>query len=254
MSIRKRTLAAAAGLAFAVTTVAAPVALANGDRHDNDNGRSRAAAYPDPTTCADGLLTLVKVRSDEHGNGARVTVAERQDRDAQDALRRAQRADDKARDTRDAAVSAAQAVYKAGQPYLDAAADATAAGVRNQKIANANSEYQAGGTAVALANARQDAAKKRSYLAELRVKLSDAHGAVVRLTVLVNGLCNHTVPAPTEIPEQPPAPVDNPPVDVTPPAPVIVDNPAPVIINNPSIGQVPTGSNTGGGAEAATVE
>jgi hypothetical protein len=263
VSIRKRTLAAAAGFAFVATAVITPAALANGDDDHDGNGRRVQPSVPaDPTTCADGLLTLVRVRTDANRLGARVTIAERQDAQAQHTLVKAQAdlADAKtveattlakwnlaksnlatiaAEDSRTLnhaarLAAATEAEKTAHQAYLDAVAD------------HAKAE-------AALVKAQQDANAKRSYLAELRVKQTNEGALVARLTLLVNGLCNHPVPVP--VPTTEPAPTEEPaPVDTTPPAPVIVNQPQTQIINNPSIGQVPTGSNTGGGAEAAIVE
>jgi hypothetical protein len=273
VSIRKRTLAAAAGLAFAATAVTTPVALANGDNdHDGNGRRAQPAAPADPTTCTDGLLTLVKVRTDEHRLGVRVTVAEQDDEIAQKELRTARQDDQAALETRRIAIHNAEAAYTAGKPYrgtilpgkippdtqalADGRADAAAQATRDSKIADAKNAYANGGTAAKLATAKSNAEAKRSYLAELRVKQTDEHSLVVRLTLLVDSLCQKPAPAPIPTPEptEEPAPVDTtPPVDNTPP-PVIVNQPQTQIINNPAIGQVPTGSNTGGGSEAATVE
>jgi hypothetical protein len=257
VSIRKRTLAAAAGLAFAATAVVTPVALAGGERHQ---------PTPDPTTCTDGLLTLVKVRTDEHRLGATVTVAERQDAAAQNALHKAQA------DYADAKTIEATTLAKWNSRKSELAAiqnelantpnHAARLLVAQQNEASAKQAYldaqaDRAKAEAALVKARQDANAKRSYLAELRVKQTDEHSLVVRLTLLVDSLCQKPAPAPIPTPEptEEPAPVDTtPPVDNTPPAPVIVNQPQTQIINNPAIGQVPTGSNTGGGSEAATVE
>jgi hypothetical protein len=319
VSIRKRTLAAAAAFAVAGITLAAPSALANTaykncnearaagasnipasdpryqpglDRNHNGigceagdpaavvviarvgNGRHAQPTAPgDPTTCTDGLLTLVKVRTDEHRLGVRVTVAEQDDEIAQKELRTARQDDQAALETRRIAIHNAEAAYTAGKPYhgtilpgktppdtqalADGRADAAAQAIRDSKIADAKNAYANGGTAAKLATAKSNAEAKRSYLAELRIKQTDEHSLVVRLTLLVDSLCQKPAPAPIPTPEPTtePAPVDTtPPVDNTPPAPVIVNQPQTQIINNPAIGQVPTGSNTGGGSEAATVE
>lgn len=269
MSIRKRTLAAAAGFAFVATAVVTPAALANGDNDHDGNGRRAQPATPaDPTTCTDGLLTLVKVRTDEHRLGATVTVAERQDAQAQRNLAKAQADLANARTVEAATLAKWNAAKtelanaQAEDPKVKGHADRLAAAIKAEQLAHqayldaVTSRKQAEAD---LIKARQDAEKARSYLAELRVKQTNEHSLVVRLTLLVDGLCQKPAPAPAPIPTPEPTteptPVDTtPPVDNTPPAPVIVNQPQTQIVNNPAIGQVPTGSNTGGGAEAATVE
>lgn len=263
MSIRKRTLAAAAGFAFVATAVITPAALANGDDDHDGNGRRVQPSVPaDPTTCADGLLTLVRVRTDANRLGARVTIAERQDAQAQHTLVKAQ-ADLADAKTVEATTKAKLAAAKIELDKVKAEPVATP-GHAGHLVAAQNAydnAYKAYADAQAdrakaeadLLKAQQDANAKRSYLAELRVKQTNEGALVARLTLLVNGLCNHPVPVP--VPTTEPAPTEEPaPVDTTPPAPVIVNQPQTQIINNPSIGQVPTGSNTGGGAEAAIVE
>jgi hypothetical protein len=266
VSIRKRTLAAAAGLAFVATAAITPAALAGGDSDHDGNGRRAQPSVPaDPTTCTDGLLTLVKVRTDANRLGATVTVAERQDAAAQDALRKAQAglADAKAVE---AGTKAKLATAKIELDKVKAEPVATPGhagrlvaaqnAYDNAYKAYADAQADTAKADAALIKARQDAEAKRSYLAELRVKQTNEGNLVARLTLLVDRLCQKPVPVPTPEPttEQPPPPVDTtPPVDNTPP-PVIVNQPQTQIINNPAIGQVPTGSNTGGGSEAATVE
>lgn len=165
------------------------------------------------------------------------------------------------------------------QLKADQRADAAALLIRDQKIADANSEYQAGGTAAALVKAQHEYNRNHSALLDIRARLGGAHNDVARITVIVGKLCNQTPPATGgfkncddaiaagvhDIPASDPryrrdldsdgdgiaceAPTA--PIDTTTPAP---SNNGTVIVNNPSIGQVPTGSNTGGGAEAANVE
>ena len=266
MFISKRTVAAAAALAFATLTVAAPTALAGGDR-DNDHHAPARTEPADPTTCADALTSLVNVRTVENGMQGRITILEHQNAEAQAALAKAERDDADARTVEAATLG----------KLHNAEANLANINSENPKGANWQTRQAAAVQAVqvaqnaydsahadrlkadaALVKARQDAERTNSALVDLRYKLNGEHGIVLHLTVLANNLC--ATPAPpvptpappvaTDVPAPPATDVPAPPVD-NGPAP-IVNNP--VIINNPQIGQVPTESQTGGGSMADSVE
>lgn len=246
-----RALAAAAVGALAALTLSTAPALAQPD----------VPPVPDPTTCSDALTDLVKVRTTENGLGARITVLEQDDKTSAKALHMAQQADKEAQATRDAKIAAANSQYtNVDFPAANAVPDNPATPTvnehavalqnaldkRNNAIAAANAAYTSGGTAADLVKAQHEYDRKHSALLDIRARLGGAHNDVARITVIVGKLCNQTPPPPpvTETTEAPA------PVDVTPGP----SNNGTVIVNNPSIGQVPTGSNTGGGSEAASVE
>lgn len=276
-----RALAAAAVGALAALTLSTAPALAQPD----------APHVPDPTTCSDALTSLVKVRTTENGLGARITVLEQDDKTSAKALHMAQQADKEAQATRDAKIAAANSQYtNVDRPAADAVKDDPKTTVdehaqalqkalndRDAAIAAANAAYTSGGTAGDLVKAQRDYNRTHSALLDIRARLGGAHDDVARITVIVGKLCNQTPPATGgfkncddaiaagvhDIPASDPryrrdldsdgdgiaceaAPA---PVDVTPSP----SNNGTVIVNNPSIGQVPTGSNTGGGSEAASV-
>ena len=250
-----RALAATAAGALAALTLSVAPALAQPD----------VPSAPDPTTCTDGLLTLVKVRTTEDHQHTSVTVAEQQDAAAQAALHKAQQDDANAKAV-EAATLAKWNKARSDLATINAEAlphNATWQKRHDDAVAAEQSAYQAyldaqkdrAAADAALVKAHQDAQAKRSYLAELRVDLNHTHADVVRLTVLVDRLCNnHTPPPPpvdttTDTPA-PPVSTDVPPTTEAP----VPSNNGTVIVNNPQIGQVPTGSNTGGGSEADSVE
>ena len=252
-----RALAAAAVGALAALTLSTAPALAQPD----------VPPVPDPTTCSDALTALVKVRTTENGLGARITVLEQDDKTSAKALHMAQQDDNKARQTLRVrlgdynAAKALVAKWDGPDGIHGTADDIPAATVidgktRAQAVAAQTarqSEYEAAntavygpdGTAAKLDRAQRDYNRTHSALLDIRARLGGAHDDVARITVIVGKLCNQTPPPPpvTETTEAPA------PVDVTPGP----SNNGTVIVNNPSIGQVPTGSNTGGGSEAASV-
>lgn len=246
-----RALAAAAVGALAALTLSTAPALAQPD----------VPPVPDPTTCSDALTALVKVRTTENGLGARITVLEQDDKTSAKALHMAQQDDNKARQTLavrksdyDKAVAALADYDKShGAPPLPPVVAATRAGLVDD-VTRTKAAYEAAstavygpnGTAAKLDAAQRDYNRTHSALLDIRARLGGAHNDVARITVIVGKLCNQTPPPPpvTETTEAPA------PVDVTPGP----SNNGTVIVNNPSIGQVPTGSNTGGGSEAASVE
>lgn len=167
----------------------------------------------------------------------------------------AEKADRDAQVTRDAAVAAAQTAYQtaiSNAPVDDpatktvdehqVAVDAALA-KRNTAIANANSAYQAGGTAAALKTAKANAnAADARCAADQRT--SDADAALVVNLGSELTKCQTPTPVPCNCTTTPPVPLPVPtapaPPDVVTPAPIVV-SPAPVIINNPQVGIVPQG-------------
>ena len=247
------------GDGIACEKTAAPINT--GSARTISHQRTTGTVPDDPTTCSDALTSLVKVRTTENGLGARISVLEQEDKIAAKALRSAQQADKEAQATRDAKIAAANSQYtNVDRPAADAITDnpktpvdehavalQNALDKRNNAIAAANAAYASGGTAAALVKAQHEYDRTHSALLDVRAHLGDAHNAVARITIIIGKLCNQTPPPPpVETTTEAPAP----PVDTTP-AP---SNNGTVIVNNPQIGQVPTGSNTGGGAEAANVE
>jgi hypothetical protein len=186
----------------------------------------------------------------------------------------AQKNDNDALATRNAAVATAQHTYAAGLPYTtvgtiippetqaQANARATAAAVtaaqttRNIAVSTAQSNYLAGGTAAALSAARTAAnAADARCNTDQRTENTDA-ALVVTLGADL-GRCQTpptpcNCPTPTPVPTVTPVPLpgpDTPPI-VVPSSPVIVQSP-PVFVQSPQVGTVPSGSvSTGDGSLA----
>lgn len=185
----------------------------------------------------------------------------------------AQKADNAALATRDAAVAVANTQYNAdvaaapadnpATPAIDEHAVALAAALtkRNAAISTANNAYLAGGTAAAL-TAAQTAAKAADARCAADQKAEAADAALIASLQVDLTKCQ-TPPA--VVPPVIPPPVVTPPTVVppvvAPPAPVVIpapDNPspvvvssAPVIVNNPQVGIVPQGPAPTGAVNAA---
>jgi hypothetical protein len=249
-----RRLAVVVAATFTALALATPTALADG------GGRYRD---PDPTTCASGLFSLVKIRTSEDGTRTRVTVAEREDAHAQAVLHTAEH------NSRNAhAVEAATlakwnrtrdelTAVNAESPHDDAWATRHANAVvveRSARQAYLDAHADTARTDAALAEARHNAERKRSYLAEIRLDLSHHHDDVLRITALVDHLCSGQQQPPTT--DEPP--VTEPPVTGVPtpttdaPAPPVPVEPTPA--GSAQVGQTPEGSVLTGGGALATAE
>lgn len=154
-------------------------------------------------------------------------------------------------DTYAARLAAAQTAANAeataaAQKTADGKIDSTALGVRNTAIANANSEYQAGGTAAALASAKEAARKANERCNRDQADLTAATNLVITLTG-DRDRC-HVPPPPTT-----PAPPTST-TDVPPPPPVVVPGPTTVIQSPPQTIFVPSpGAQIGPSAPSGSV-
>jgi hypothetical protein len=208
-----------------------------------------------PATCDNvtGLLTQARlaVRIDAKAFATDRAAAAQAHKD----LVAAEKADRGAQATRDAAVASAQTVYLAEVAAAPVDNPATVAvnehqvaldnalAKRNTAVANANSAYQAGGTAAALKTARANAnAADDRCAADQRT--SDADAVLVVNLGAELSKCQTPTPVPCNCTTTNPVPLPAPdvpvPPDVVNPAPIVV-NPTPVIINNPQVGIVPQG-------------
>jgi hypothetical protein len=208
-----------------------------------------------PATCDNvtGLLTQARlaVRIDAKAFATDRAAAVQAHKD----LVAAEKADRDAQATRDAAIAAAQQTYQTeiSKAVADDPATTTvnehqvaveaALAKRNAAIADANSAYQAGGTAAALKTAKANAnAADARCAADQRTSDTDA-ALVVNLGAELSK-CQTPTPVPCNCTTTNPVPLPAPDVPAPPvvisPAPVVV-SPTPVIVNNPQVGIVPQG-------------
>lgn len=157
----------------------------------------------------------------------------------------AQNADQNAQATRNAAVAAAQTAYTnwvAANPAAIQAQKDLALAARNAVITNANNQYQAGGTAVALQTARANANAADARCATDQ-RTADADTALVVSLGVDLGKCQTPVVVPTTPPALPAPDVPIPDTTVVSPPPVVVASPPPsVTVINPQVGIIPQGA------------